>query len=194
MIRNFSSLGNKLSVLRWIKCKPMVLKMFRLFKQYRLCWWVDRGFRHIQPESNISKLISLQILINLEVKNSNLVQVLKFWYIFCDKKSFICHPASYSINRDTILNRIFLDILLTFHVVFTIDLSLYVFGCVHRYISMNIYLYNIGRRLLCTSLFSFFQGKASGRSERFYNGKLPSPTCCCFSICEIYKFVFYGEI
>ena len=40
---------------RWIKCKPLYLKIIHLSKYISLCWWLGPGFRPISPESNISK-------------------------------------------------------------------------------------------------------------------------------------------
>ena len=55
MIRSSSILGNKLLMLRWIKCKHLDLKIFQSLKHCRLCCWVGPGFSLISPESNICK-------------------------------------------------------------------------------------------------------------------------------------------
>ena len=55
MIRSSSILGDKLLMLKWIKCKPLDLKVFYLFKHCSLSWWVGPKFRIISPESNINK-------------------------------------------------------------------------------------------------------------------------------------------
>ena len=86
----------QLLLLRYIKCKPLVLKTFHLFNYCTSCWRVCLGFRFISPESNISKwknesieteykvlLIratktweSSLIFMNSDAKKSDLVQVL----------------------------------------------------------------------------------------------------------------------
>ena len=99
MIRSFSIFGDKLFMLRWIKCKLLDLKIFHSFKHCSLCWWLDPGFR---LDSNISKWKyefkflyssleteqkalfiwviknwkSSQLFMNSDAKNSDLVQVL----------------------------------------------------------------------------------------------------------------------
>ena len=53
--RSSSILDNKLLMLRWIKCKPMFLKMFHSFENYIVPWWTGPGFKIISPESNNNK-------------------------------------------------------------------------------------------------------------------------------------------
>ena len=102
IIWSFSIFGNKLLMLRWIKCNPLDLKIFHSFKHCSFCWWLGPVFRLISPECNISKwknefkflYLSLeteqkvlfiwvtkywkssQIFMNSDAKNSDLVQVL----------------------------------------------------------------------------------------------------------------------
>ena len=50
-----SIFDKKLSMLRWIKCKPLFLKTFDSFEQCSVSWWTGHGFILISPESNNNK-------------------------------------------------------------------------------------------------------------------------------------------
>ena len=47
---------------------------------------------------------------------------------------------------------------------------------------------------LLYTLFFLFPRKGNGLCEHFYNGELPSLTYYCFSVYEIFKFVFSDGI